>query len=102
MRIDHGCILGVRLLKKVDMEGFVYHLVDREPDLAQQLSDAIAFQIQDNDIVAKLSTKPNKYKGNFYDDVTKRFYKWNDLQEIYAIRTENQQNLQEKNNASKI
>jgi hypothetical protein len=35
------------------MEGFVYHLVDREPKLAQKVSDMIAFQIQDNDYLLK-------------------------------------------------
>ena len=53
MIIDYGCELGVRLLKTLDMEGFVYHLVDREPKLAQKVSDMIAFQIQDNDYLLK-------------------------------------------------
>ena len=49
MRIDYGSELGVRLLKEIELEGFVYHLVNREPKLAQELSDKLAFQIQDND-----------------------------------------------------
>ena len=48
MRIDYSSELGVRLLKEIEIEGFVYHLVNREPKLAQKLSDMIAFQIQDN------------------------------------------------------
>ena len=53
MIIDYGCELGVRLLKEMELEGFVYHLVNREPDLAQKLSDMIAWQIQDNDYLLK-------------------------------------------------
>ena len=53
MRIDYESELGVRLLKEVELEGFVYHLVNREPDLAQKLSDMIAWQIQDNDYLLK-------------------------------------------------
>ena len=53
MRIDYSSELGVRLLKEVELEGFVYHLVNREPDLAQKLSDMIAWQIQDNDYLLK-------------------------------------------------
>ena len=36
MKIEYGSELGVRLLKTLDVDGFVYHLVK------------IAFQIQDN------------------------------------------------------
>ena len=53
MRIDYESELGVRLLKEIEIEGFVYHLVDREPELAQQLSDMISWQIQDNDYLLK-------------------------------------------------
>jgi hypothetical protein len=53
MRIDYGSELGVRLLKEIELEGFVYHLVDREPKLAQKLSDMISWQIQDNDYLLK-------------------------------------------------
>lgn len=53
MRIDYESELGVRLLKEMELEGFVYHLVNREPDLAQKLSDMIAWQIQDNDYLLK-------------------------------------------------
>ena len=53
MRIDYESELGVRLLKEMELEGFVYHLVDREPELAQQLSDMISWQIQDNDYLLK-------------------------------------------------
>ena len=49
MRIEYGTELGVRLLKTLDVDGFVYHLVNLEPQLAQELSDKLAFQIQDND-----------------------------------------------------
>ena len=53
MRIDYSSELGVRLLKEIEIEGFVYLLVDREPELAQQLSDMISWQIQDNDYLLK-------------------------------------------------
>jgi hypothetical protein len=53
MRIDYGSELGVRLLKEIELEGFVYHLVNREPKLAQKLSDMISWQIQDNDYLLK-------------------------------------------------
>ena len=45
--------LGVQLLQELDLEGFVYHLVNREPKLAQKLSDMISWQIQDNDYLLK-------------------------------------------------
>lgn len=53
MKIDYGSELGVRLLKEIELEGFVYHLVNREPKLAQKLSDMISWQIQDNDYLLK-------------------------------------------------
>ena len=53
MRIDYESELGVRLLKEMELEGFVYHLVNREPDLAQKISDMISWQIQDNDYLLK-------------------------------------------------
>ena len=49
MKIEYGTELGVRLLKTLDVNGFVYHLVNLEPQLAQELSDKLAFQTQDND-----------------------------------------------------
>lgn len=51
MIIDYGTELGVRLLRKIDLDGLVHLLVEKEPQLAQELSDKIAFKIQDNDIV---------------------------------------------------
>jgi hypothetical protein len=53
MKIEYEAELGVRLLKEIDMEGFVYHLINREPKLAQKLSDMISWQIQDNDYLLK-------------------------------------------------
>ena len=53
MIIDYSSELGVRLLKEIEIEGFVYHLVNREPKLAQKLSDMISWQIQDNDYLLK-------------------------------------------------
>jgi len=50
MIIDYGTELGVRLIKTIDTDGLVHLLVDREPQLAQELSDKIAWKIQDNDL----------------------------------------------------
>ena len=50
MIIDYGTELGVRLIKTIDTEGLVHLLVKKEPQLAQELSDKIAWKIQDNDL----------------------------------------------------
>ena len=50
MIIDYGTELGVRLLRKIDIDGLVHLLVEKEPQLAQELSDKIANKIQDNDL----------------------------------------------------
>ena len=49
MIIDYATELGVRLLRKIELDGLVHLLVEKEPQLAQELSDKIAFKIQDND-----------------------------------------------------
>jgi len=51
--IDYGTELGVRLLRTIDIDGLVHLLVKKEPQLAQELSDKIAFQIQDNQITGE-------------------------------------------------
>ena len=53
MIIDYGTELGVRLIRTIDMDGLVHLLVKQEPQLAQELSDKIAFQIQDNQITGE-------------------------------------------------
>ena len=53
MIIDYGTELGVRLIKTIDTDGLVHFLVDREPQLAQELSDKIAWKIQDNQITGE-------------------------------------------------
>ena len=53
MIIDYGTELGVRLLRTIDIDGLVNLLVEKEPQLAQELSDKIAFQIQDNQITGE-------------------------------------------------
>lgn len=50
MIIDYGTELGVRLLRTIDIDGLVHLLVKKEPKLAQELSDKIAWKIQDNDL----------------------------------------------------
>ena len=53
MIIDYGTELGVRLIKTIDTDGLVHLLVDRETQLAQELSDKIAWKIQDNQITGE-------------------------------------------------
>ena len=53
MIVDYGTELGVRLIKTIDIDGLVHLLVEKEPQLAQELSDKIAFQIQDNQITGE-------------------------------------------------
>ena len=50
MIIDYATELGVRLLRKIELDGLVHLLVEKEPRLAQELSDKIANTIQDNDL----------------------------------------------------
>ena len=53
MIVDYGTELGVRLIRTIDIDGLVHLLVEKEPQLAQELSDKIAFQIQDNQITGE-------------------------------------------------
>jgi len=53
MIVDYGTELGVRLIRTIDIDGLVHLLVKKEPQLAQELSDKIAFQIQDNQITGE-------------------------------------------------
>ena len=53
MIIDYGTELGVRLLRTIDIDGLVHLLVEKEPQLAQELSDKIAWKIQDNQITGE-------------------------------------------------
>jgi len=53
MIVDYGTELGVRLLRTIDIDGLVHLLVEKEPQLARELSDKIAFQIQDNQITGE-------------------------------------------------
>ena len=50
MIIDYATELGVRLLRKIELDGLVHLLVEKEPQLAQELSDKIAWKLQDNDL----------------------------------------------------
>ena len=51
MIIDEQTHLVVKILSKTNIDGVVNLLVEKLPHLAQELSDKIAFKIQDNDIV---------------------------------------------------
>ena len=53
MIIDYGTELAVRIVRTVDMDGLVHLLVKKDTRLAQELSDKIAFQIQDNQITGE-------------------------------------------------
>ena len=53
MIVDYGTELGVRLIRTIDIDGLVHLLVEKNPTLAQELSDKIAFQIQDNQITGE-------------------------------------------------
>ena len=53
MIIDYGTELAVRIVRTIDTDGLVHLLVKKEPRLAQELSDKIAFQIQDNQITGE-------------------------------------------------
>ena len=53
MIVDYGTELGVRLIRTIDIDGLVHLLVKKEHKLAQELSDKIAFQIQDNQITGE-------------------------------------------------
>ena len=53
MIIDYGTELAVRIVRTVDMDGLVHLLVKKEPRLAQELSDKIAWKIQDNQITGE-------------------------------------------------
>lgn len=50
MIIDDSTRIGVKLIKTINMDGLVHLLVEEQPQLAQELSDKIAFKIQDNDL----------------------------------------------------
>ncbi len=42
--------IGVRVIKEANIDELVHLLVKEQPQLAQELSDKIAFKIQDNDL----------------------------------------------------
>ena len=53
MIIDEQTHVGVRIICGTDIDGLVHLLVKKNPALAQELSDKIAFQIQDNQITGE-------------------------------------------------
>ena len=53
MIIDEQTQVGVRIICGTDIDGLVHLLVKKNPALAQELSDKIAFQIQDNQITGE-------------------------------------------------
>ena len=53
MIIDEQTYVGVRIICGTNIDGLVHLLVKKNPALAQELSDKIAFQIQDNQITGE-------------------------------------------------
>ena len=53
MIIDEQTHVGVRIICGTNIDGLVHLLVKQNPTLAQELSDKIAFQIQDNQITGE-------------------------------------------------
>jgi hypothetical protein len=53
MIIDEQTHVGVRIICGTNIDGLVHLLVKKNPALAQELSDKIAFQIQDNQITGE-------------------------------------------------
>ena len=50
MKIDEQTEVGVRIIEGTNIDGLVYLLVEKNPALAQELSDKIAWKLQDNDL----------------------------------------------------
>jgi len=51
MIIDDQTQVGVRIIEGTNIDGLVHLLVEKNPTLAQELSDKIAWKIQDNDLI---------------------------------------------------
>mgnify|MGYP003656081688 FL=1 len=50
MIIDEQTQVGVRIIEGTNIDGLVHLLVEKNPALAQELSDKIAWKLQDNDL----------------------------------------------------
>lgn len=50
MIVDEQTRIGVRIIEGTNIDGLVHLLVEKNPSLAQELSDKIAWKIQDNDL----------------------------------------------------
>jgi hypothetical protein len=50
MIIDEQTQVGVRIIQGTNIDGLVHLLVEKNPALAQELSDKIAWKLQDNDL----------------------------------------------------
>ena len=50
MIIDEQTQVGVRIIQGTNIDGLVHLLVKENPALAQELSDKIAWKLQDNDL----------------------------------------------------
>ena len=50
MIIDEQTQVGVRIICGTNIDGLVHLLVEKNPALAQELSDKIAWKLQDNDL----------------------------------------------------
>ena len=50
MIVDEQTRIGVRIIEGTNIDGLVHLLVEKNPSLAQELSDKIAWKLQDNDL----------------------------------------------------
>ena len=50
MIVDEQTRIGVRIIEGTNIDGLVHLLVKQNPILAQELSDKIAWKLQDNDL----------------------------------------------------
>jgi hypothetical protein len=51
MIIDEQTQVGVRIIQGTNIDGLVHLLVEENPILAQELSDKIAWKLQDNYLI---------------------------------------------------
>jgi len=49
--IDEQTHIGVRILQSTNIDGLVHLLVEKNPSLAEELSNKIAWKIQDNELI---------------------------------------------------
>tara|TARA_R100001463_G_scaffold129759_1_gene188742 strand:- start:577 stop:750 length:174 start_codon:yes stop_codon:yes gene_type:complete len=53
MIIDEQTHIGVRIIEGTNIDGLVHLLVEKNPKLAEELSNKIAWKLQDNQITGE-------------------------------------------------